>query len=116
MNLRALPEAGLRATRVPHLSFFSLAMLFKTLLLLVAFLQASSAFMLAPPQGAVAACRSPAAAVTMAHHVQKKATRGHNAFRPKKKRPSDIYRKAPSYPAMPDIPWYTKLESGEKSE
>ena len=46
----------------------------------------------------------------VAHHVQKKATRGHNAYRPKKSRPSDIYRKPPSYPAFPDIPWYTKLE------
>jgi len=50
----------------------------------------------------------------VAHHVQKKATRGHNAFRPKKSRPSDIYRKAPEYPAMPDIPWYTKIDSLSK--
>ena len=47
----------------------------------------------------------------MAHHVQKKATKGHNAFRPRKSRPSDIYRKAPSYPAMPDVPIMTKLDS-----
>ena len=52
-----------------------------------------------------------APALTVAHHVQKKATKGHNAFRPKKKRPSDIFRKPPSYPPIPDIPWYTKLES-----
>ena len=51
--------------------------------------------------------------LAVAHHVQKKATRAHNAYRPKKKRPSDIYRKPPSYPAMPDIPWMTKLSSGE---
>ncbi len=46
----------------------------------------------------------------MAHHVQKKATRAHNAFRPRKSRPSDIYRKPPSYPPLPDIPWYTKID------
>lgn len=51
--------------------------------------------------------------LAVAHHVQKKATRAHNAYRPKKKRPSDIYRKPPSYPAMPDIPWMTKLSSGD---
>ena len=33
---------------------------------------------------------------------------------PKKSRPSDIYRKAPEYPAMPDIPWYTKIDSLSK--
>ena len=47
---------------------------------------------------------------TVAHHVQKKATKGHNAYRPKKKRPSDIFRKPPSYPPIPDIPWYTKID------
>ena len=46
----------------------------------------------------------------VAHHVQKKAARAHNAYRPRKSRPSDIYRKPPSYPAVPDIPWYTKLD------
>ena len=51
----------------------------------------------------------------VAHHVQKKATRAHNAFRPRKSRPSDIYRKPPQYPPLPDIPWYTKLESGSSS-
>jgi hypothetical protein len=46
----------------------------------------------------------------VAHHVQKKATRKHNAYRPKKSRASDIFRKPPSYPAMPDIPEWTKLD------
>jgi len=65
--------------------------------------------------GAIAACRSAAPAVSMAHHVQKKATRAHNAFRPKKSRPSDIYRKPPNYPAFPDIPWYTKIETSSSA-
>ena len=51
----------------------------------------------------------------MAHHVQKKATRAHNAFRPRKTRPSDIFRKPPEYPAKPDIPWYTKLDGPSKA-
>ena len=46
----------------------------------------------------------------VAHHVQKKATRGHNAYRPRKSRPSDIYRKPPSYPALPDLPVFTKID------
>ncbi|GMI24999.1 hypothetical protein TrCOL_g12024 [Triparma columacea] len=32
-----------------------------------------------------------------AKHAMKKAAKGHNAYRPKKSRPSDINRKAPSY-------------------
>merc|ERR1719333_44378 len=48
--------------------------------------------------------------VTLAHHVQKKATKHHHHSRPKKRRPSDINRKAPEYPPIPDIPWYTKIE------
>ena len=59
-------------------------------------------------------CYSSSTRFAVAHHVQKKATKGHNAYRPKKSRPSDIYRKPPDFPAMPDIPWYTKLE--EKGE
>jgi hypothetical protein len=47
----------------------------------------------------------------LAHHVQKKATRKHNAYRPRKSRPSDINRTPTIYPPLPDIPWYTKLES-----
>ena len=38
-------------------------MLYKSLALLLGLLSQSDAFMLAPPQGAVAACRSPAAAI-----------------------------------------------------
>jgi cytochrome b6-f complex iron-sulfur subunit len=48
--------------------------------------------------------------VTLAHHVQKKATKHHHHSRPKKSRPSDINRKAPEYPPIPDIPWMTKIE------
>merc|ERR1719159_1330673 len=47
---------------------------------------------------------------TLAHHVQKKATKHHHHSRPKKSRPSDINRKAPEYPPIPDIPWMTKIE------
>ncbi|GMI55213.1 hypothetical protein ScalyP_jg1655 [Parmales sp. scaly parma] len=32
-----------------------------------------------------------------AHHVMKKATKGHNAYRPKKHRPSDKVRKPTNY-------------------
>merc|ERR1719313_1634508 len=49
--------------------------------------------------------------VTLAHHVQKKATKHHHHSRPKKRRPSDINRKPPEYPPIPDIPWYTVLET-----
>mmetsp|Transcript_31412 Transcript_31412/g.82060 ORF Transcript_31412/g.82060 Transcript_31412/m.82060 type:complete len:151 (+) Transcript_31412:27-479(+) len=62
------------------------------------------------PQNAAATC-SRSSTVSMAHHVQKKATRAHNAYRPRKSRPSDIYRTPPSYPALPDIPWMSKLDS-----
>jgi cytochrome b6-f complex iron-sulfur subunit len=47
---------------------------------------------------------------TLAHHVQKKATKHHHHSRPRKSRPSDINRKAPEYPPIPDIPWMTKIE------
>merc|ERR1719271_1669676 len=47
---------------------------------------------------------------TMAYHVQKKATKHHHHSRPRKSRPSDINRKAPEYPPIPDIPWMTKIE------
>ena len=49
----------------------------------------------------------------VAHHVELKATRKHNKNRPKKSRPSDIYRTPPSYPTLPDIPWMSKLETVE---
>ena len=55
--------------------------------------------------------RRPASAVSMAHHVQKKATRGHNAYRPRKSRLSDRNRTPPSYPAIPDIPWMAPIDS-----
>ncbi|GMI32932.1 hypothetical protein TrRE_jg240 [Triparma retinervis] len=32
-----------------------------------------------------------------AKHAMKKAAKGHNAYRPRKSRPSDINRKAPAY-------------------
>jgi len=51
---------------------------------------------------------------TMAHHVQKKATKHHEHSRPRKSRPSDINRKPTDYPELPDIPWYT-VTSGSKS-
>merc|ERR1719231_974276 len=47
----------------------------------------------------------------MAHHVQKKATRGHNAFRPRKHRPSDINRKPTDYPEIPTRAWMTPISS-----
>jgi len=53
---------------------------------------------------------------TMAHHVQKKATKHHHASRPRKSRPSDINRKPPNYPELPDIPWYTVTsKSGQET-
>jgi len=48
-----------------------------------------------------------ASTITMAHHVQKKATKHHEHSRPRKSRASDRNRTPPSYPAMPDIPWMT---------
>ena len=42
----------------------------------------------------------------MAHHVQDKATKHHRNSRPKKSRLSDINRRPPIYPAIPDGPWY----------
>ena len=41
----------------------------------------------------------------------KKATRGHNAYRPKKSRASDRNRTPPSYPAIPDVPWMVPIDS-----
>jgi len=79
---------------------------------LLCFLQAVAGLVLSPaPQASMAATCSRTSAVSMAHHVQKKAARAHNAFRPRKSRPSDIYRTPPSYPALPDIPWMTKIDS-----
>lgn len=37
----------------------------------------------------------------MAHHPQKKGAKKHDRYRPKKHRPSDINRKAPSYNVNP---------------
>ena len=53
---------------------------------------------------------------TLAHHVQKKATKHHDYSRPRKSRPSDINRKKPEYPPIPDIPWYTKIEETAKED
>jgi cytochrome b6-f complex iron-sulfur subunit len=53
---------------------------------------------------------------TLAHHVQKKATKHHQYSRPRKSRPSDRNRKAPEYPPIPDIPWYTKIEATAKED
>jgi len=66
---------------------------------------------------AVSSSRS-ASTITMAHHVMKKATRGHNAYRPKKSRASDRNRTPPSYPAIPDVPWMIPVDSlsGAKTE
>ncbi len=52
--------------------------------------------------------------IAVAHHVQKKATKGHNAFRPRKSRPSDINRKPPSYPTDGRFsgPWWSYDEAG----
>ena len=47
----------------------------------------------------------------MAHHVQKKATKKHQATRPRKSRPSDMNRKPPQYPQIPEQPWMTVTES-----
>ena len=41
---------------------------------------------------------------------QLKAAKKANRLRPKKSRPSDINRKAPEYPPIPDIPWMTKID------
>merc|ERR1719274_150152 len=53
---------------------------------------------------------------TMAHHVQKKATKHHHHSRPRKSRPSDINRKPPVYPELPDIPVYTVLKKAGAEE
>merc|ERR1719498_1023807 len=52
---------------------------------------------------------------TLAHHVEKKATKHHHHSRPRKSRPSDINRKAPQYPPLPDIPWMTKIEKTDEA-
>ena len=53
-----------------HRSVAASAMLYKSLALLLGLLSQSDAFMLAPPQGAVAACRSPAAAIDSTPSVE----------------------------------------------
>lgn len=40
--------------------------------------------------------------ISMSHHVQDKAAKKHNSCRPRKHRPSDINRKPPSYPTLPE--------------
>jgi hypothetical protein len=40
--------------------------------------------------------------ISMAHHVQDKGAKKHNSMRPRKHRLSDINRKPPSYPALPE--------------
>merc|ERR1719237_1157368 len=55
-------------------------------------------------------CPARAEVPIMAHHVQKKATKHHHHSRPRKTRPSDIYRTPTNYPEHPDVPWYTKIE------
>lgn len=79
-------------------------------LMLVALLPLVSSLVLMPGHSALSASkalRSPA--VSMAHHVQKKATKKHQANRPRKTRPSDINRKPVEYPAIPDIPWMSPV-------
>jgi len=50
---------------------------------------------------------------TLAHHVQNKAAKHHEKSRPRKRRPSDINRKKPEYPPIPDIPWYTVVSKAK---
>ena len=80
--------------------------------LLLAVLGSACAFVVRPPISAAQLaprCRSDAP--SMAHHVQHKATKGHSKNRPKKSRPSDRNRKAPEYPAIPEQPWMTPVDS-----
>jgi len=58
---------------------------------------------------------------TLAHHVQKKATKHHEHSRPRKKRLSQLpasrggSRKPPVYPETPDVPWMTvTMRNGEQ--
>jgi len=79
------------------------------MLRLLMLLPLASALVLSPAQ-APAACITAGRAtstVTMAHHVQKKATKKHQACRPRKSRESDRNRRPPQYPALPDQPWMT---------
>ena len=81
----------------------------RCLLLLLA-LHASAGLVLAPAS-APRAVGGRAAAVSMAHHVQKKATKHHASSRPKKSRLSDRNRRPPSYPSLPEKPWMTPVDS-----
>ena len=85
-------------------------MALRVLALLCALMPLASAFAPAAAGAALSASRS-ASTITMAHHVMKKATRGHNAYRPRKSRASDRNRTPPSYPDIPDIPWMTPVDS-----
>merc|ERR1719310_389132 len=81
-------------------------------LLLACAAAASSALLLTPLRApslapSAEACRS--AGVSMAHHVQKKCTKKHNAMRPRKSRPSDRNRTPPNYPPIPQTPNFTLL-------
>ena len=81
----------------------------RCLLLLLA-LHASAGLVLAPAS-APRAVGGRAAAVSMAHHVQKKATKHHASSRPKTSRLSDRNRRPPSYPSLPEKPWMTPVDS-----
>ena len=85
------------------------AKMLRCLLLLLA-LHASAGLVLAPAS-APRAVGGRAAAVSMAHHVQKKATKHHASSRPKKSRLSDRNRRPPSYPSLPEKPWMTPVDS-----
>jgi len=74
-------------------------------------LSLASSFVVTSPFRSVALGHTGMPAISMAHHVQKKATKKHQDRRPKKSRPSDINRKPPVYPPIPDIPDYTILDS-----
>ncbi|KAG8462367.1 hypothetical protein KFE25_012187 [Diacronema lutheri] len=75
-------------------------MLRAVLLLLVCALSGVAAFS-APACGAVQRRAVSASAVTMAHHVQKKATKKHNDRRPKKLSKADRNRTPPSFAVNP---------------
>ena len=76
----------------------------------LALLQLAAALVVGPVGTAIAPLRA-VSTVSMAHHVQKKATKKHNAMRPRKSRASDRNRTPPSYPSVPDIPWMVPIDA-----
>merc|ERR1711957_366922 len=89
----------------------AVASMLRATLLLSALCCAAGSMAPASPLRIAAVSQSSQLEISMAHHVQKKATKHHEHTRPRKSRLSDINRTPPQYPPIPDTPWMTPTQS-----